>query len=58
MKTVLQEVIQWAIENSFNIEGQDGCTYIAIDYEEMRTKFDEWIKKEQEQITNVRKNTQ
>jgi len=52
MKTVLQELIQWTIENAFNVEAQDGTTYIAIDHEEMRTKFDEWLEKEREQITN------
>ena len=50
MKTVLQEIIQWTIENAFNVEAQDGTNYIAIDHEEMRTKFDEWLKKEREQI--------
>lgn len=50
MKTVLQELIQWTIENAFNVEAQDGTTYIAIDHEEMRNKFDEWLNKEKEQI--------
>jgi len=49
MKTVLQELIQWTIENAFNIEAQDGTTYIAIDHEEMRTKFDEWLKRDKQQ---------
>lgn len=53
MKTVLQEIIQWTIENAFNIESQSGTTYIGIDYEEMRTKFDEWIGKEREQIAKA-----
>jgi hypothetical protein len=53
MKTVLQELIQWTIENAFNVEAQDGTTYIAIDHEEMRTKFDEWLEEEREQITNA-----
>jgi 23S rRNA maturation-related 3'-5' exoribonuclease YhaM len=50
MKTVLQELIQWTIENAFNVEAQDGTTYIAIDHEEMRNKFDGWLEKEKEQI--------
>ena len=50
MKTALQEVIQWTIENAFNVQAQDGSNYIAIDHEEMRIKFDEWVKKEREQI--------
>ena len=50
MKTALQEVIQWTIENAFNVQAQDGSNYIAIDHEEMRLKFDEWVKKEREQI--------
>jgi len=55
MKTVLQEIIQWTIENAFNVEAQDGTTYIVIDYEEMRTKFDEWLEKERKQIANCDK---
>ena len=53
MKTVLQELIQWTIENAFNVEAQDGTHYIAIDHEEMRTKFEEWLQKEREQITTA-----
>jgi hypothetical protein len=48
--TVLQEIIQWTIENAFNVEGQDGNEYIAIDHEEMRAKFDEWLQKEKRQL--------
>lgn len=50
MKTVLQEIIQWAIENAYNVESQDGVTCIAIDHEEMRTKFDNWLQKEKQQL--------
>lgn len=39
MKTALQELIEWTIENAFNIEAQDGTVHITIDHEEMRTKF-------------------
>ena len=53
MKTVLQEIIQWTIENAFNVEAHDGTKYIAIDHEEMRTKFDEWLNKEREQIAEA-----
>lgn len=53
MKTVLQELIQWTIENAFNVESQDGTTYIAIDHEEMRAKFDEWLEKEKKQVINA-----
>jgi hypothetical protein len=53
MKTVLQEVIQWTLENAFNVEAQDGTNYIAIDHEEMRTKFDEWLEKERDQIAEA-----
>jgi len=49
MKTVLQEIIQWTIENAFNVEAQDGTNYVAIDHEEMRTKFDEWLQKDKHQ---------
>jgi hypothetical protein len=55
MRTVLQDVIQWTIENAFNIEGQDGTKYIAIDYEEMRERFDEWLEKERKQFVNENK---
>lgn len=50
MKTVLQEIIQWTIENAFNVESQDGTNYIAIDHKEMRANFDKWLRKEREQI--------
>jgi hypothetical protein len=50
MKTALEDLIQWTIENAFNIEGQDGTKYVAIDHEEMRLKFNEWLKKEKQQI--------
>jgi hypothetical protein len=53
MKTVLQEVIKWTLENAFNVEAQDGTNYIAIDHEEMRTKFDEWLEKERDQIAEA-----
>ena len=53
MKTVLQELIQWTIENAFNIEAQDGTNYIVIDHEEMRIKFDEWLEKEKKQVINA-----
>ena len=52
MKTVLQELIQWTIENAFNVEAQDGTNYIAIDLEEMRTKFDEWLQRDKQQSIN------
>lgn len=41
-KTGLEKAIQWCIENAFNIEGQDGTKYVAIDYEDLRTNFDKW----------------
>lgn len=49
METGLQELIQWTIENAFNVESQDGTNYTVIDLEEMRTKFDDWLEKEKEQ---------
>jgi len=51
MKTVLQDLIQWTIENAFNVEGQDGTKYIAIDFEEMRQHFEKWLEQEKKQIT-------
>lgn len=52
MKTAMQELIQWTIENAFNVEAQDGTNYIAIDHEEMRTKFDKWLEQEKRQAIN------
>ena len=46
-KTALSDLIQWSIENAFNIEGQDGIKYVALDYEEMCLNFDDWIQKEE-----------
>lgn len=53
MKTALQELISWTIENAFISKMQDGTTRIVIDHEEMRAKFDEWLEKEKEQIINA-----
>lgn len=53
MKTAVQEIIQWSKENAFNVKSQDGNSYIAIDYEEMRTKFEEFLEKERFQITEA-----
>jgi hypothetical protein len=50
MKTILQELIQWTIENAFTVEAQDGTHYVAIDHEEMRAKFDDWLEKEKQQL--------
>lgn len=44
--TSMNELIQWCILNAFNIEGQDGTKYVAIDYEEMRTQLDYFVEKE------------
>lgn len=48
--TALNELIKWTLENAFNIEGQDGTQYVAIDHEAMGLKFDEWLEKEKQQI--------
>lgn len=48
--TAMRDLIQFCIENAFNIEGQCGTKYIAIDYEEMRKEFDALLQKEEEQI--------
>lgn len=53
MQTVLQELIQWCTENAFNIEGQDGTKYLAIDYEDMRQLFDSLLAKERQQIIDA-----
>lgn len=39
MKTILQELIQWSTENSFNIEGQDGVERIVVDSKELHFKL-------------------
>jgi hypothetical protein len=40
MKTPIQTLIDYCIKNAFNIEGQDGTKYIAIDYDELKLNFD------------------
>lgn len=55
MTTSLQDLIQWTLENAFNIEGQDGTLYVTIDHEEMRLKFDEWLEKEKQIIVTAYK---
>jgi hypothetical protein len=51
-QTVLQEMIKWTLENTFNVTAEDGTSIIAIDHEEMREKFNEWLKKEEEQMVD------
>jgi hypothetical protein len=53
MKTTLEKLIQWTIENAFNIETQSGEKFIAIDYEDMKENFPEWLEKEKKQITDA-----
>jgi len=53
MTTALQDLIQWTIENAFNIESQSGNEYVAIDHEELRKHFDGWLEKERQQITDA-----
>jgi hypothetical protein len=48
--TAVQEIIQWTIENAFNVTAEDGTKYIAIDHEEMRENFDKWLEKEKKQF--------
>lgn len=48
--TAMQELIDWTIKNAFDITGQCGTKYMAIDHEEMRLKFDKWMESEKEQI--------
>ena len=51
--TAMQTIIEWCIKNAFNVEGQDGTKYIAIDYEDMKKEFDELLAKEKEQIVEA-----
>ena len=53
MKTTISKMIEWCIENAFNIEDQAGIQYIAIDYEDFRINFNEWLEKEKQQIINA-----
>lgn len=53
MNTVLQDLIQWTNNYSFNIEDDFGVNYVVIDHEEMSLKFAEWLEKEREQITSA-----
>jgi broad-specificity NMP kinase len=53
MQTALQELEEWCIANAFNIEGQDGTKYLAIDYEEMRQLFDNLLAQEKQQIADA-----
>lgn len=50
MKTAMQELIQFAIENAFNITDESGVRYVVIDYEEMKLQFDNLLEKEKQQI--------
>ena len=48
--TVVEEIIKWCKENACHVESQAGIKYISIDFEDMREHFDEWKKKEKEQL--------
>lgn len=52
-QTALTKLIRWTIENAFNLTGQDGTKYIAIDHEEMREHFEHWLKLERCQIQDA-----
>lgn len=52
-KTAMEQLIQWCISNAFNVEGQDGTKYIAIDYEEMKEQFDGLLEIEKSQIVEA-----
>ena len=56
--TSVGELIQWCILNAFNIEGQDGIKYVAIDYEEMQSQLDYFVKKGKEQLVDAFDNGQ
>ena len=56
--TSVGELIQWCILNAFNIEGQDGTKYVAIDYEEMQSQLDYFVKKEKDQLVDAFDNGQ
>lgn len=51
--TSVNELIQWYVLNAFNIEGQDGIKYVAIDYEEMQSQLDYFVEKEKTQIIDA-----
>lgn len=53
MKTPIRKMIQWSIENAFNVTAEDGTTYIATDTEEMRLKFDLWLEEEKEHLVDA-----
>ena len=48
--TTVEEIISWILENSCNIEDRDGNKHIAINWEEIRMRFNDWRKKEKQQI--------
>lgn len=49
----MEQLIQWCIANAFNVEGQDGTKYIAIDYEDMKEKFPNLLETEKKQIVEA-----
>jgi hypothetical protein len=53
MQTALNDLIEWCTVNAFNIEGQDGTEYLAIDYDDMRKLFDSLLAKERQQIVDA-----
>lgn len=51
--TAIEEIIEWCKSNAFNIEGQDGVKFKALDFEEMGYNFDDWKRKESEDIASA-----
>ena len=50
---VVEDIIQWIKENSFTVESTDGIVYTAIDYDEIKENFDDWLQKEREQDATI-----
>lgn len=53
--TAMQELIEWCKLNAFNIQGQDGVNYIAIDYEDMKEQLDYFLELEKQQLKDAMK---
>jgi hypothetical protein len=50
MKTPVKTIIQYIIENAFNVETQAGVKFIAVDGEDMRENYEEWLDLERQML--------
>jgi len=51
--TALQELELWVTQECFNIEGQDGVMYLAVDVDDLIPKLKQLLELERQQIVDA-----